>query len=373
MKITRLSLHDFRNIADATLEPHERFNVIHGDNAQGKTNLLEAIYLLSALRSFKAATNGELVRWGEAEAVVRGVVSRREVVRDIRINVKPGARTVHIDGKRPRRLQESFGSLTAVLFAPEDLAISKGSPSNRRSFLDRAVFNVFPGYYDDSRAYETAVRSRNALLRGSEGRAPARDVMSVFDAQVAAAGARVVDKRLRFLAAFVPRFTETHGQLVRGRHEVVLSYESRWAPTEPMPVGEIEQALAQRLTADLARDVGRGATSSGPHSDDLGVLLDGRPARLHASQGQHRTMVLAMKIAEILYLHENLGYYPVLLLDDVSSELDRHRNAELMGFLQETGVQVFVTTTDSAHVQTQGSYHSYAIGNGAIVAQTAEP
>lgn len=366
MRIDRLVLHDFRNIRDASIEPHERFNVIYGDNAQGKTNLLEAVYLLGTLRSFKSATNAELVRWGGEEAAVRGVVVRRETTRDIRINIRPQGRSVFVDGKRPRRLQDAFGTLTVVLFAPEDMEVTKGSPGTRRGFLDRAVFNVFPAYWDELRSYETAVKSRNALLRDMEGRPAPSDVLEAFDAQVAATGARVTDKRLRFLAEYAPRFQEVHGRLARGAHAASLGYESEWREGAE-GVEALEAVLLERLGRELRRDAARGSTSSGPHKDDLGVVLDGVTARSHASQGQHRTLVLALKIAEILYLEEALGYSPVLLLDDVSSELDRHRNAELMAFLNESGVQVFVSTTDLAHIRHEGGLAAWRMESGQIV------
>jgi DNA replication and repair protein RecF len=366
VKIARLSLHDFRNIAELSITPHDRFNVIYGDNAQGKTNLLESVYLLGTLRSFKGVTNAELVRWGSEEAMVRGVVERREVTRDIRINIRANGRTVHVDGKKPRRIQDAFGTLTVVLFAPEDLAISKGSPQNRRSFLDRAVFNVFPAYWDDLRAYETALKSRNALLRDAQGRPLAGDVLAVFDAQVAATGARVVEKRLRFLDGFTPHFSEVHGRLGRSRHTVSLGYDTEWLPQDVTERPKIEEVLAERLEQERRRDIARGVTSSGPHRDDVLMVLDGHPARSHASQGQHRTLVLALKIAEILHLSEVLSYYPVLLLDDVSSELDKHRNAELMSFLTDAGVQVFVSTTDPSHVKVTGEHASFRVEAGRV-------
>lgn len=365
MKVTRLVLHDFRNISDASLEPHERFNVFHGDNAQGKTNLLEAVYLLGTLRSFKAANNAELVRWGAEEAAVRGIVQKREVTRDIRINVRAQGRSVFVDGKRPRRLQDAFGTLTVVLFAPEDLDISKGSPGSRRAFLDRAVFNVLPSYWDELRAYETALKSRNALLRDLDGRPGGGDVLDAFDAQAAATGARVAERRLRFVEDYVGRFEEVHGRLDRGTHRVGLAVDSAWSGGATSREA-LEGALAERLTAERRRDVARGVTSSGPHKDDLAIVLDGAIARTHASQGQHRTLVLALKIAEILHLEASLGYSPVLLLDDVSSELDRHRNAELMAFLDGSGVQVFVTTTDRAHIRHSGGMASYCVTGGAV-------
>lgn len=364
MRVDRLVLHDFRNIRDASIEPHPRFNVIHGDNAQGKTNLLEAVYLLGTLRSFKSATNPELIRWGSDEAAVRGVVVRREVTRDIRINIRAQGRAVSVDGKRPRRLQDALGTLTVVLFAPEDLEVSKGSPAARRAFLDRAVFNVFPAYWDELRAFETALKSRNALLRDLVG--PPGDVLEVFDAQVAATGARVTDKRLRFLAGYTEHFTSVHGRLACGKHAAQLCYESDWRGSAA-GVEDLEATLLARLGQDKRRDAARGSTSSGPHRDDLGIVLDGVTARSHASQGQHRTLVLALKIGEILHLEEVLGYSPVLLLDDVSSELDRHRNTELMSFLDGSGVQVFVSTTDLAHIRHEGGLVAWRMEDGHIV------
>ena len=341
MHIQRLVLHDFRNVADLSVDLHPAFNIIHGENAQGKTNFLEAIYILSTLKSFRAARNSDLVRWGREESMIRALSHKRDVVRDLRVNIKNRSKVMSVDNKRARSIKDTFGHLQTVLFGPEDIAISKGSASYRRTFLDRSVFQTQPSFYDTTRAYESALKNRNALLKEMQQGRVDQGMLEVFDQQLIDQGSSYIFSRLQFLRRFRSGFEQ---------HHVGIEYESTIGIGEDFALGDIASAFASKLQADRGRDRARGFTSSGPHVDDILLSIDGHPARIHASQGQHRTLVLALKIGEISHLHHELGYRPILLLDDVSSELDRSRNQQLMEFLLEKSGQVFITTTDPAYI-----------------------
>lgn len=345
MRLLALRLRDFRNIEAADLEPGPRATVIVGPNGQGKTNLLEAVYLLATLKPLRTARLSELPRFGTRACRVEGAFELGSARRVIGVQIEDGVRQALVDGKKVRDLEDYFGGVAVVAFTPDDLAVVKGGPEVRRRFLDRAVFNRFPAFLGESRTYARALKSRNRLLKEQT---PA-EVIEAFDEPLARAGARIVIRRRRLLAELAPRFDEVLGRLSRGQ----LRGRLRYAP----PVvegaeeeGEVARRLLEELARRLPRDRERGFTSVGPHADQLSIKLGDRPARTYASQGQQRALVLALKIAEIENLREMLGFQPLLLLDDVSSELDRERNAQLMDYLASLDGQVLLSTTDPSLV-----------------------
>lgn len=398
MLVRSLTADRFRNLRTVTFAPHPRFNVLSGDNGQGKTNLLEAIYLLSTLRSFRTARIEELVRFGEAGAGLRALVEHQRVQRvlGLDLGVKPTRKTALVDGKAARA-SDYFSGVNVVLFAPEDLRLPKGPPVLRRRFLDRAVWNTCPAYLEEVRTYERVLRSRNALLRDPRhaARKPAEDddsalrdgradalpagllgrseLFEIYDQQLATAGAVLMRRRRAYIAQLAPQVATTFDEVSRSGLVAELRYtpgvgSQRRAMLEEKdaPIAEI---LREQLTRDRRRDELRGYTHSGPHADDLALDLDGRPADIHASQGQTRALVLSLKIAEINHLYRVLGDAPVLLLDDVSSELDAQRNAHLFEFLRAVPCQVFITTTSPVHVQlpqTDALRRDFAVEGGSV-------
>jgi DNA replication and repair protein RecF len=339
LRIFALQADDFRNLASVLVEPHPRFNVLWGDNGQGKTNLLEAIYLLGTLRSFRAGRTEELIRFGAAEARTRARVEKLGTQRLLEVGLTPGHKTARVDGKGARA-SDYFGGFNVVLFAPEDLRLPKGGKADRRRFLDRAVWNAHPAYLGEAQRYERVLRSRNVLLR--QGADP--QLLEVYDEQLAAAAVPIATRRRQLVDELGPRVQTAFERVTQAGLSLAIGYEST------LDARDIAGSLTERLKIERAKDFARGATSSGPHTDDLALVLDGRPARLYASQGQLRAIVLALKIAEIEYLTDKLKDPPVLLLDDVSSELDPKRNAQLFDFLKSIPCQAFITTTHPSHV-----------------------
>jgi DNA replication and repair protein RecF len=348
---------DFRNLAHVVVEPHPRFNVFHGDNAQGKTNLLEAVYLLGTLRSFRAARTEELIRFGAASSRVRARVEKLGVRRLLEVTLTPGHKAARVDGKGARAAQY-FGGVNVVLFAPEDLRLPKGPPAGRRRFLDRAIWNAHPSYLAEAQTYDRVLRSRNAVLR----EAGPLDLLGVYDEQLARAAAPLVLRRRELVAELAPFVRRAFERVTQTGLPLELRYESALAGD----AAELAPALLARLAGERRKDLARGATSSGPHTDELRITLDGRAASAFASQGQLRAIVLALKIAEIEYLSERLGDAPVLLLDDVSSELDPTRNAQLFAFLDTVACQAFITTTQATHVLLTGNRKDFQVLNGAV-------
>jgi DNA replication and repair protein RecF len=344
VRLLQLTIRDFRNLAEVTLAPAAGATVAVGPNGQGKTNLLEALYFLATLRPLRAARRSELVRFGRERGSVSGRFELFGAERTIRVEVAAASREAYVDDKRAATLEDYFGGVAVVAFTPDDLRVVKGGPEGRRQFLDRAVFNRFPAYLKESRAYARALKNRNQLLR----QPAAADYVDAYEKTLAAAGARLYVRRRAALAELGPRATEAFVRIGRAPDAASFGYQPVHLPAglEAAEEPVLAQALEEALTARRERDVERGFTSVGPHADDLEISLGERSARAFASQGQQRALVLAWKVAEIENLKAALGYLPLLLLDDVSSELDPERNAFLMSALAGSGAQVFLTTTD---------------------------
>ncbi len=330
------------------LFPSPHATVLVGRNGQGKTNLLEAIYFLCTLKPLRAARLLELVRFQQASASIAGRFALGGAMREVAVDLRDGLREASVDGKHVRALEDYFGGVSVVAFTPDDLAVVKGAPEERRTLLDRAVFNRFPGFLRASRGYLRALRSRNRLLKDGA----AADYLRAYDDALAEAGARILVLRRELLGELAPRARATVASIAQ-LPEVDYSYlparlEVDFARADVAALGT---ALLAALQQRLGRDRERGFTSVGPHADDLDIRLEGHPARAFASQGQARALVLSWKIAEIENLRAALGRSPLLLLDDVSSELDPERNAYLMGYLANSGSQVLLTTTEASLVR----------------------
>jgi DNA replication and repair protein RecF len=366
VRIDVLRAHGVRNLQPLELEPRARFNVFVGDNGQGKTNLLEAIYVVAALRSFRTSRLADLVAFGpetEAKAQISARVTRQDMTRVYEVELAAGSRKVRLDGKAVRPLSRYFGGFNVVVFTPEDLGLARGSPSERRRFLDRAVFNLRPEYLATVQDYEKVLKQRNAVLRMvGEGRLPsgrAEEMLVVYDTQLADLGLAIVAAREAFLAALHDELRRAFEAIARSERVASVRYVSKLSGLAAADV--IEQHRAGR-----ARDLASQSTQLGPHRDDLAFELDRRDAGQFASQGQLRAILLAWKTAELVVLARAHGDLPILLLDDVSSELDPGRNAYLFEHLAGLAGQCFITTTHPGHVKLAADRADYAIKTGRI-------
>ncbi len=293
-----------------------------------------------------------------------GAFERVGVRRELALEISPKGRRARLDGHVVRRLSESVGHLVVVPFGPDDLSVTKASPAVRRRFLDRAVFEVWAQYADEARHYVQALKSRNQLLR--TGGAVDAAVLASFDIELARRGARVLWRRVRFVASLRPLFRRALADMTGGGLEGDLRYRGAPGVEEGASEDALRDALREALLATTERDRRRGFTSVGPHTDEVVFELAGRSVRRFASQGQHRAFVLALKIAELARVEAELGAFPLLLLDDVSSELDRERNARLMEYLDTAGGQVFITTTDRRWIQVDGASTIFRVEGGHV-------
>ncbi len=374
MRILALVADGVRNLQPLTLEPRERFNVFVGDNGQGKTNLLEAIFVVATLRSFRTSRLPDLVGFGRESATLGARVLKDALTRVYEVELtaplraeggRPaGSRKVRLDGKAARPLSRYFGAFNVVVFTPEDLALPRGAPGDRRRFLDRGVFNLEPGYLGVASDFEKVLKTRNSVLRqageGRVGGAQLDDLLAVYDTQLAALAVAVVTARVRFLARLGPALASTFSAITRTGLTASARYSSKL-------VGLDAAAIEQRLRESRPRDLGAQSTQLGPHRDDVVLELEGREAGSFASQGQLRAIMLAWKTAELAILGEAHADPPILLLDDVSSELDPSRNEFLFEHLAALAGQCFITTTAAGHVLLHRERADYTIQNGRIL------
>ena len=332
--IEAISVRAFRNLEAVDLTPSARFNVVSGDNGQGKTNLLEAIYVLATSRSFRASKPGDVVQHGGEIASVRARIREDDEVREQSVGLKVGARLARIDGKKPPSLAGYALRTPVVVFHPGEISLSMGGGSERRRLLDRLSLYVRSASLDDLERYQRATRERQRAL---ETRGPGASDLEHWEELMVHHGLAIMDVRAEAAARLAAATLSAFARIAAPGLELEVAY----SPGAPRNDLEYRRGLVAGRPSDLRR----GGAGLGPHRDDLVLRIDGRPVRGVASQGQHRAAVLALKSAEVHVVGMARGARPILLLDDVSSELDRSRTEALFVFLQEQRGQVFLTTT----------------------------
>lgn len=349
MEIRRLSLKHFRNIQSCVLTPGQGVNILFGENGQGKTNLLEAIYFLAHLGTFRPTAQKDLVRQGMPWGRVQGDVEDQRVLKEILLTIRGKEKCVRVNGKPVSRGIDYYGTLDVILFSPETLNLIKGGPEGRRRFLDRAISRLDRRYLYDLKEYRKILHQRNGLLRlVREGRVP-RGELTVWNEQLARTGSRILRGRYRFLKEYVDYCTDTFRQLVHKESTLRLLYHTTLTGRGEDKTDEptkLQDKFMAGIDAVSDREIRRGATGIGPHLDDLIFRVDNRPVKTFASQGESRMLALALTLSEARFHAEKKGTPPILLLDDVTSELDPVHRQRLSGFLRRMG-QVFLTTTEN--------------------------
>jgi DNA replication and repair protein RecF len=329
--VRRLEVVDFRNHPAAAVDLRPGVTALVGQNGSGKTNLLEAVGYLATLSSHRPGQDAALVRSGAEAAVIRAAAVRAGRTVLIELEIRPGSGVRgRVNQAAVPRSRDLLGIVRAVLFAPEDLALVRGDPEERRRFLDTLAVQRLPRYLGARQDYDRVLRQRNSLLRSTGGRMPkgtALSALDVWDDKLAAAAAELWVERLRLVQLLAPLVEDAY-QGLAGRADLVgMTYSSTVLPEmdgPPPDVTELDKLLRERLAADRAREVERGITLSGPHRDDLLLALRGLAARTHASHGEAWSLALALRFASHRLLTSE-GEEPVLLLDDVFAELDRDR------------------------------------------------
>ncbi len=348
MRVTFVEVADFRCYATARLDLPAGMTVIVGRNGQGKTSLLEAIAWAALGRSFRGVPDAALVRTGADQAIVRvGVEERTGRERLIEAELRAAGRNrVLVDRNPLKRTRDLAGALRVTVFAPDDLELVKGGPAQRRTYLDDLLVAVTPRYAAVLAEYERVLRHRNALLRGGLRGPDARSTLEVFDEQLVQAGSELVVGRLGLTERLAPAVDAAYRELAAGNDGAGAEYVAEWSegtPTnDPSAIGEAFRAALGRLHK---REVERGTTLVGPHRDEWKLVVGDLDSRTHASQGEQRTLALALRLAGHRTVTDAIDDEPVLLLDDVFSELDERRGDALVERL--TGGQTLVTTAGS--------------------------
>lgn len=352
MKLKKLHIFSFRNIEKAELSPNERFNIFAGNNAQGKTNILESIYLLGTMKSFRMARNADLIKTGCNYSLLKGWANRDGIIREISLSIEHSGKKARVDNKSVSKPSDFFGCLNMVVFSPEDIGMVRGLPELRRRYLDRAIFSGDVGYLSAHHQFYKILKNRNSLLKCG-----ATAGLDVWSERLAEAGARLMVARASYLKEISELLAGFYATIAGPEQQASVGYHSAVTGME-LPctsVNEVRTRLLEALAKNSAEEKRRGTTLYGPHRDDIELSLNGRMLKLHGSQGEQRSFVLALKMAEIELVKIKHSSPPVLLLDDMTSELDGDRNRNFMEFLKSKEMQVFITTTSMNNLVLAGT------------------
>ncbi len=364
MIIERIEIANFRNYTKQAIEPHPKFNIFYGDNAQGKTNLIEAIYIVACFKSFKTNKLSETIRDGEKKAKILANVKSEINNKEIEIEINEKERLVAIDNKVTRSLLKYPDGLNAILFSPDELQIAKGPPSERRKLIDRAITNIWPNYLTISREYHKVLLNRNKLLQYQNNYNA--DLFEVYDQKLAEIGSKIVTSRVRYLK----QIEEIYRNIFQSITQNNESYINYICPPEVNEAKdnkeEIREILKRSLKTTRQSDIKRKTTTIGPHTHDLEFLINEKSSKQFGSQGQIRAIMLAFKIAQSIDILNKTKESPIILLDDVSSELDEIRNKNLFKFINDIRCQIFITSCQGDFTLDTNKSKRYQIISGVI-------
>ena len=364
MNITSLRFEGFRNLQDGEISPCGGVNVFYGTNAQGKTNLIEAIWLLSGNRSFRGAKDSELVRFESKFARIHADFFSEKRIQSAEIIYSEGKKEALLNGIKQKSASGLLGHLCAVVFSPEHLTLVKGGPEGRRSFIDGAVCQIKPGFKDTLSDYKRTLTQRNTLLKDIPRHPELEDTLDAWDHRLALLGAGIVRVRMKYVNKLCECAEKYHRGISHGSENLEISYFSQ-IPKEYLSSAEnVRDYLSGYLRKNRRDDISAGFTSIGPHRDDIEIKINGESVKAFGSQGQQRSCVLSMKIAEEELIRLAVSEEPLVLLDDVLSELDSKRQEFL---LNEIGSrQVFITCCEAASVDRLKEGKLFRISKGKI-------
>jgi len=347
--LKEIFVDNFRNLKKQKLEFCEGVNLIYGLNAQGKSNLLEAIRLLSMGRSFRGSKMSELVKFDEEYFYVRGLVRSADFYeKKIEFGYKVnGNKVIKVNGNKLKSTGEILGHFLTVIFSPEDIEIIKEGPSRRRKYLDACISVIDKNYFFDLLQYNKTLSNRNSLLKKIKEEGKGEDLLEIFDEKLAEYGARIIKVRNNYLEKLKNSMSKFLMEISNEKLEII--YLNSAGVKEVHEENLIREKLKNRLTKSLTLDLKYLSTQVGPHREDFKILINGYDSRVYSSQGQKRTAALCLKLSGLEILEEETGEKPVLLLDDVMSELDDNRKKYILKKLE--GFQSFITHTSKSDVE----------------------
>jgi len=367
VQLKTIQLQHYRNYEQLELQTDSQVNLLVGPNAQGKTNLLEAIFVLALTKSHRTSKDKELIGWQSTDARIRGEVEKKYGPVTLDLTLAAQGKKARINGLEQRKLSDFVGALNVVMFAPEDLEIVKGTPGIRRRFLDMEIGQVQPGYLHTLGQYSKVLVQRNNYLKSAYPGGVQQAMLDVWNTQLADYGVKIMKKRQSFIHKLQKWAEQIHAGITAGTEELTILY----CPSFETGVLEEESVLFEqfmiRLNQVKDQELRRGITLVGPHRDDISFFINGKEAQVYGSQGQQRTTALSLKLAELELIHEEIGEYPLLLLDDVLSELDQNRQTQLIETFQNK-VQTFITTTglESVNISKLQDARIYHVRDGQV-------
>ncbi|MFO1442296.1 DNA replication/repair protein RecF [Bacillus sp. Bva_UNVM-123] len=346
MFIEHLLLKNYRNYEELEIQFENKVNVILGENAQGKTNVMESIFVLAMAKSHRTSNDKDLIRWDEEYAKIEGRIKKAHGSLPMQLVISKKGKKAKCNHIEQQKLSQYVGNMNVVMFAPEDLHLVKGSPQVRRRFIDMEIGQVSPIYLHDVSQYQKILQQRNHYLRLLQIKKQTDFTMlEILTEQFIQIASKIVLKRFEFLKLLEEWAKPIHHGISRGLETLEIKYKPSADVSESHDLSNMIRIYEEKFAKIKEREIERGVTMFGPHRDDLLFFVNGRDVQTFGSQGQQRTTALSVKLAEIELIHEEINEYPILLLDDVLSELDDYRQSHLLNTIQGK-VQTFVTTTN---------------------------
>ena len=353
MRLVELQLNHFRNYEELFLEFGKGVHIFIGENAQGKTNLMESIYTLAMTKSHRTNQDRELIMWNEDTATIKGKVEKKISNIPLEIRFSNKGKIGRVNHLEQKKLSSYLGQLNVILFAPENLELVKGAPANRRKFMDMELGQMNPIYLHELVEYQRLIKQRNHYLKQLAIKKSSADIyLEVLTEQVIEKASAILNHRLEFMEQLEALARPIHEQISLGREEFSLKYQTSLSIEKGMSQDEVKELYQKQFEAVQKKELEQASTLVGPHRDDLIFYLNDKPVQNFGSQGQQRSTVLSLKLAEIELMNIATGEYPILLLDDVLSELDDDRQTHLIKAI-ENKVQTFITTTSLDGIRKQ--------------------
>ncbi|MGE8204770.1 DNA replication/repair protein RecF [Heyndrickxia sp. NPDC080065] len=366
MYIEELELKNYRNYETLSISFENKVNVILGENAQGKTNVMESIYVLAMAKSHRTSNDKDLIRWDEEYAKISGRIQKQNGSAPLELIISKKGKKAKYNHIEQQKLSQYVGNMNVVMFAPEDLHLVKGSPQVRRRFIDMEIGQVSPIYLHDISQYQKILQQRNHYLKQLQFQKQKDETMlDVLTEQFTQIAVKIIKKRFEFIQLLEEWAKPIHTGISRGLETLNIKYKPSIDVSETSDSSTLIKAMEEKFSSIRKREIERGVTLAGPHRDELIFFVNDRDVQTYGSQGQQRTTALSLKLAEIELIHSEIGEYPILLLDDVLSELDDYRQSHLLNTIQGK-VQTFVTTTsiDGIDHQTLKEASTFSVESG---------
>ena len=340
MYIDKMKLINFRNYENQEIQFNKNINIIYGDNAQGKTNILEAIFLSSFGKSFRTSKEKELIKFGQDKLMVEANFQKKD--RDGKIRIEIGSKKqITVNGIKIKKLSELLGNINIVIFTPEDINILKDGPAGRRRFLDMMIGQLRPNYVHNLNLYMQTLEQRNNYLKQIKEINKPQEMLEIWDEKLAEYGEKVYLYRKEFVDKIINKINDIHKKITDEKEELKIEYISNCSNKK-----EYLNLLNERRKLDIIK----GFTTKGVHRDDFVIYINNREVGVYGSQGQNRTVILSLKLSELNVVYDEIGEYPILLLDDFMSELDEKRRKNFLENIENT--QVIITGTDKVEIST---------------------